>query len=116
MTRRRGHTEPIAIPDCALNEQGLGAQLARYRELGQHAVAVERVTGEVRVRFAGLLPLGLLGRTLDVERRCCPFVHADYDEHNQRLTLTVDTVDQDPRLDSRFDALTRPSAGAVRRD
>ena len=84
-----------------------GPQLARYRRLGREAASVERRVGHVRVCFAEPPPAGLLERTLDVERRCCPFVHATYDERRRQLTMTVETADQSPRLDSLFDAIAR---------
>jgi hypothetical protein len=97
----------LVVVGCTLDQPGLGAQLARYRQLGQHATSVERRPGEVLVRFTDDLPPGLLEHTLDVERRCCSFVHANYDAEDRLLTITVETVDQAPRLDSFVAALTK---------
>jgi hypothetical protein len=99
-------TNALAIPGCTLDSPGLGAQLERYRRLARHASSVQRLPGEVRVRFHDDLPDGLLEHTMDVERRCCPFVHADYDRAERRLILTVENIDQDPRLDSLFHAIS----------
>jgi hypothetical protein len=110
MSTHSRSTEPPPIPGRTLDPPGIGAQLARYRQLGQHATSVERLVGEVLVRFAEDLPVGLLERTLEVERRCCPFVHADYDPRERRLTITLENVDQAPRLDSLVHALTSPNA------
>ncbi len=96
----------LAIPGCKLDAPGLGAQLTRYRQLAAHGTRVERHTGQVLARFGDNVPLGLLERTLDVERHCCPFVHTEYDERERQLRITVETIDQDPRLDSLFYALT----------
>ena len=96
----------LVVVGCTLDPPGLGAQLARYRQLAQHATSVERRLGEVLVQFNNDLPAGLLEYTLDVERRCCPFVHAAYRKDDRLLMLTVETVDQDPRLDSLFAALS----------
>jgi hypothetical protein len=100
--------QPKPIDGCSLHPAGLGNQLARYRQLGHHADTVERLLGQVRVRFSDDVPTGLLGLTLDIERRCCPFVTATRSADGRELTLTVENIDQDPRLDSLFAALTRP--------
>jgi hypothetical protein len=91
---------------CTLDAGGFGAQLARYRRLGRHASSVDRLRGELRVRFDDHLPAGLLGHTLEVERRCCPFVHPSYDAGERLLILTVETLDQEITLDSLFEALS----------
>ena len=98
---------PSARVSCRLDSTQLGTQLARYQRLGRHAESVVRSSGQLLVSFSRGLPTDLLAHTLDVERRCCPFVHATYDVHQAQLPISVDTVDQDPRLDSLFDALTR---------
>ncbi len=103
-------TPPGQVPNCKLDAAQLGAQLERYRRLGQHAANVERLTGEVVVRFENNLPAGLLERTLAVEQRCCSFVLTAYDPGDRRLTITVEKLDQDPRLDSLFHALNRHGA------
>ena len=66
----------------------------------------ERLTGRVVVRFSPEVPAGLLGYTLHVERKCCTFVHLDYNTGERQLTITVESVAQDPRLDSLFHALS----------
>jgi hypothetical protein len=96
-------------PDCKLNPVQLEVQLERYRRLGRHATDVTRLPSEVIVRFGGDLPSGLLAHALEVERRCCPFVHAAYDPGRRQLTLTVDSIDQAPTLDLLHHALERPA-------
>jgi hypothetical protein len=76
------------------------SQLSRYRQLAEHVVSVRRTAGEVRVSFASTVPDGLLARTLETERRCCQFVHVAYNGNTRVLEITVDTVQQAPRLDS----------------
>jgi hypothetical protein len=95
-----------APPDCALDRLQLETQIERYRRLGRHATRVDQSRGEVVVRFESDLPSGLLAHALEVERGCCPFVHAAYDPALRELTLTVETVDQAPRLDSLLDAFS----------
>ena len=99
-------TEPVGVPDCKLDGAALGAQLDRYRRLKRHAASVRRRTGEIAVAFRDDLPAGLLEHTLDVERRCCAFVHTTYDRRHRRQVITVETADQTPRLDSLFYAFT----------
>ena len=98
--------DTLAAPDCTLEGAGFGAQLARYRRLGRHANSVRRLRGELQVRFDDDVPAGLLERTLEVERHCCPFVHGTYDLEERLLTLTVERLDQEITLDSLFQALS----------
>lgn len=99
---------------CELTEAGFGSQLRRYRRLSEHVTSLERTPGKVIAEFRADLPQGLLERALDVERRCCPFVEATYEPTPGRLTLAVQTIDQDPRLDSLFRALA-PASTAGRK-
>jgi len=100
---------------CGLSEAGFGSQLRRYRELSEHVTSLERTTGKITAEFSAGLPSGLLETTLEVERGCCPFVEARYEPALSRLTLAVENIDQDPRLDSLFRALAPASrAGAGR--
>jgi hypothetical protein len=87
------------IPECRLSEAAVGPQLSRYRQLAQHVVDIQRNVGEVRVQFDDALPDGLLGHTLSVERECCSFLGLAYDLTSRSLTITVDNIAQDPRLD-----------------
>jgi hypothetical protein len=96
----------LAIPECRLDENAFGAQLRRYRELSRHVEQLERRTGEVIARFDAGVSAGLLEQTLSVERECCPFVVLEYDATRRQLTITVQNIAQDPRLDSLFHALT----------
>jgi hypothetical protein len=95
----------VPIQDCRLDALQLQAQLERYRRLGRHATSIQRQHGEVLVRFADDLPGGLLEQTLEVERRCCPFIHVAYDPRERRLIMTVENLEQHPKLDSLLDAL-----------
>jgi hypothetical protein len=102
-----GPSRPLPLADgCALAPAELETQLDRYRTLGRHATSVTRRAGEVLVHFSDDAPSGLLERTLDVERRCCPFIHTRFDAADRLLTITVERVDQGPRLDSLFELLS----------
>jgi hypothetical protein len=96
--------DPCSVSDCKLDPRQLETQLERYRQLGRHATRLERLSGEVVVRFGDDLPSDLLAHALEVERGCCPFVHAAYDPADRELTLSVETIDQAPVLDSLADA------------
>lgn len=98
---------PRALADCNLDASGLGAQLERYRQLGREATTVARLPGRVVVRFASESTAGLLKRTLEMERGCCPFVHTAYEGEDRRLTMTAETPDQDPRLESLFHTIAQ---------
>jgi hypothetical protein len=115
MTLPARATEPRPVEGCALDSSQFGEQLRRYRRLSVHATTVVRTPGEVRVEFDEGLPAGLLERTLDVERRCCPFVLIAFDARERVLTLGVQSIDQDPRLDSLFFALAPPGSSADER-
>jgi arsenite methyltransferase len=97
--------EPSSTPDCKLDSDQLGVQLGRYRGLARHVLSVERRPGEVVAHFGDDPPAGLVEQTLEVERRCCPFIHAAYHRAARRLTLTVKNIDQEPTLDVLYDAL-----------
>lgn len=96
----------LEIPECRLDDDAFGAQLRRYRELARHVEQIERQPGSLTVRFDPELRPGLLEHTLEVERACCSFVNLDYDSAQRQLTITVQNIAQDPRLDSLFRALT----------
>jgi ubiquinone/menaquinone biosynthesis C-methylase UbiE len=107
--RARKPMEANARPaGCELSEAGLGAQLQRYRRLAEHVTTLERTSGKVIAEFAQDLPQDLLETTLEVERRCCPFIEATYEPRPRRLTLAVQTSDEDPGLDPLFNALAPP--------
>ncbi|HTX07493.1 MAG TPA: hypothetical protein VME22_02715 [Solirubrobacteraceae bacterium] len=95
---------------CGLGEAGFGWQLRRYHLLSEHVISLERTPGKVVAELRADLPGGLLENTLEVERGCCRFVEATYEPAHGRLTLAVQTINQDPRLDSLFRALD-PASG-----
>lgn len=92
--------------ECALAPAELETQLGRYRRLGRHATSVTRRVGEVVVHFSDDAPSGLLEQTLDVERRCCPFIHTRFETADRVLTITAERVDQAALLDSLFELLS----------
>jgi hypothetical protein len=91
---------------CSLDAGELATQLDRYRALGRLAAVVDYEPGRVVVRFADDPPRALIGRTLEVERRCCPFFDLDYQPATQRLAISVDHPDRSSALDVIARALT----------
>jgi hypothetical protein len=98
-----GETTP---PACRLDESGLREQLERYEQISAHTASIERRPGRVVARFDADLPPGSIEDTIEIERRCCPFIGVEYDHADRRLTLTVRTPSEDPALDVLFDALS----------
>jgi hypothetical protein len=90
----------LAIPECRLTETAAGSQIARYRQLAEHVVEVERDIGELRVRFDETVPEGLLAGTLGVERECCSFLGLHYQPQTRSLMITVANLARDARLDT----------------
>jgi hypothetical protein len=97
----------MPIPGCQLSDEELGPQLRRYRQLAEHVADVQRNTGEVRVLFNASVPVALLAHTLEVERECCSFVALAYDPEARLLTIEVENISEDPRLDSLAALLSR---------
>lgn len=98
-----GHT---TAPACRLDEDGLRAQLERYRQISRHVDTIEREPGRLVARLGAGLPQDRLERALEIERGCCPFIGADYDPDGRRLVVTVQEVAQDPVLDALLEALS----------
>ena len=90
---------------CSLQPQQLAAQLARYEELGRHAVSVDRAPSHVLARFADPPPAPLLDQIIDVERRCCPSIQITYNARRRELMIAVKTVAQGSLLHPLFEAL-----------
>jgi hypothetical protein len=74
---------------CALDDTALREQLARFTEIGRHALWTRRHATELTVVLDRELDDGLLQRTLDIERECCPFFALIWDEHRRELTVAA---------------------------
>jgi hypothetical protein len=98
---------------CSLDLDELHEQLERYRAIGRLAATVEHEPGRVVVRLADDPPSGLIERTLEVERGCCPFFDIDYDPSTQRLAISVNQSDRRPSLDAIAHALMGSRATAL---
>jgi hypothetical protein len=98
-------------PACRLDDDGLRAQLERYRQISRHVETIERGPCRLVARLDAAVKRDRLERALEVERGCCPFIGSDYDPDGRRLVLTVEEVAQDPVLDALAEALTPPGQG-----
>jgi hypothetical protein len=78
-----------AIPSCALDEQGIRDQQARYRRLAASVTNVVRSRDALLIDFAPCFDRQALDGIVEVERRCCPFFRFAFHEQARRLTLTV---------------------------
>jgi hypothetical protein len=92
---------------CTLHAGERAAQLERYRALERHTAEVEHEPGRVVVRFSDDPPNGLLERTLEVERSCCPFFDIKYEPVGRRLVIAVEDPDRAPDLDALAHVLTQ---------
>jgi hypothetical protein len=74
---------------CALDDAALAEQLDRFRRIGEHALWVRRLPGELTVVLEADLDDELLTETLAVERGCCPFFALIWDERTRQLTIAA---------------------------
>src|SRR5437763_12548119 len=88
------------IPTCALDEEGVQAQRARYMRLGRDVRRIRREPDAVVVEFSEGLDRNTLEDALAVERACCPFFLFEFDVDALRLRTTVRDREQLPALDA----------------
>jgi hypothetical protein len=93
------------LPHCALDQEGLGDQGARYARLAGSVVAVARERDALTVEFAPDVDRELLERTLAIERECCPFFTLELDAGAQHLRAGVSDAEHRPALDALAAAL-----------
>jgi len=98
--RARKPAPPMNAAACTLDAGERAVQLERYRALARRAAEVEHEPGRVVVRFFDDPPAGLLERTLEVERGCCPFFDIEYEPVSRRLVIAVEDPNRDPDLDA----------------
>jgi hypothetical protein len=86
-------------PGCALDENGLRAQLERYRKAGEGAALIARTRRELTVELDPRLDAQLVGELLATERACCPFFSLAWQPDTRRLTFSVPGPEDEPALD-----------------
>jgi len=87
-------------PSCALDEDGLGLQLERYRRAGRGARLVERTQRRFVVELDEHVDGGLVEEAVAIERECCPFFALDWEPARRWLTVSVSHVEHEPALDA----------------
>src|SRR6184192_2248565 len=98
-TEHRAFEQAVAqIPTCALDEEGMRAQHARFARLGDDVRRIDREPRAVVVEFREGFDQQTLEEALAVERACCPFFQFDFDEDALRLRTTVRESEQLPSL------------------
>src|SRR3954452_16458471 len=88
------------IPSCALTEDGVREQRARYGRLARNTSRVRREPDAVIVEFDSAFDRDVLDQVLAVERQCCPFIRFAFDDAPRRLRVTVADREQLPALDA----------------
>jgi hypothetical protein len=97
----------MRVANCTLGVDELSEQLDRYRQLGRHAARVERHPRQILVQFEDDVPVRLVERTMETERRCCPFFALEFDAATRSLAISVDDAGRQGDLDALAQALAR---------
>jgi len=90
----------MEIPSCALTDDGMREQRARYARLSPSTKRLEREPEAVTVEFDESFDRDTLDRALAVERECCPFFRFAFDDSARVLRITVREPEQLPALDA----------------
>jgi hypothetical protein len=90
MSTEQSALEEAAIPSCALTSDGRNAQRARIERLGLAVAGVRRGEDRMTIDFEPGFDQQLLGKTLAVERGCCPFLRFSFDQPTRQLTVSVE--------------------------
>jgi hypothetical protein len=86
------------IPSCALTEEGVQEQRARYARLASSVARVHSDAEVLEIEFSDAHDQELLDETLAVERECCPVFL--FEQTGQILRVTVRNPEQAPALDA----------------
>jgi hypothetical protein len=88
------------IAECHLDLEGSRRQRDRYRTLGGQARAISRRPNSLTISFERELDHELLGKTIAVEKDCCPFFAFDYSPGERTLTIGVRRDEHRSALDA----------------
>jgi hypothetical protein len=105
------HSKPVelsVLPSCALDEQGLQEQRARYARLAASVTAAERSDDRLHFRFAEDFDRAALTEAIAVERECCPFFEIAFDADKRELSVGVSDRRMLPALEAIAFALAAP--------
>ena len=84
------HPLPMAPSGCALDGGQLAEQIARYRQLSNSVLDIDRDELTARILLGENVETLLLEQTLAIEHGCCNFFTLDYDPSTRVLTITTD--------------------------
>src|SRR4051794_17865516 len=93
------------IPTCALDEDGIREQRARYADLAPSVTRVQCEPETLVIEFDEDFDRQALDQALAVEGECCPFFQFAFDDEERRLRATVREAEQLPALDALAHAL-----------
>jgi hypothetical protein len=97
---------PAALaPACSLDGEGMVAQAARYREIGESVLRAERSPRSLVITLSPSVDRSLVEETLRVERGCCEFFNLDFDPERRVITIAVPTEEMAPALEAISSAL-----------
>ena len=91
---------PLVPASCALDQDGVGAQGARYRLAGEGAEVLERSPRRLLVRVGQQVEGRVIDELVAVERRCCPFFALAWEPAERRLEVSVSRREDEPALDA----------------
>jgi hypothetical protein len=92
--------ELSVLPSCALDEQGLKEQRARYARLAASVTNAERRNDRLHFRFAEDFDRTTLTKAIAVERECCPFFEIAFDADTRELSVGVSDRRMLPALEA----------------
>jgi hypothetical protein len=105
-------TVRVAVPSCALDDDGLRLQRERQARLAPSVAHVTRDGLTVSIVFAPGFDRGALEEMLAVERRCCPFFEFHLEEAERRLDVGVHDPQHTPALEALSWSLGAAPSGA----
>jgi len=88
------------VPSCALDEQGLELQRARYLRMAPSVLGVRREAQLITIDFAPDFDAQVLDELIAVERGCCPFFAISFDPRARRLQVGVEDPEHVPALEA----------------
>ena len=84
---------------CTLSDDGLRAQLERYRAIGSGGEGRRISATSVELVVSRAVPDGLVEQAVATERSCCPFFELRWEPGSRRLAVAVSRAEDAPALD-----------------
>jgi len=89
---------PMVPASCSLDQDGLSAQLERYRAAGAGAQIVEQDSRRLVIRVSDQASTAAIEQLVAVERGCCPFFELDWEPDARVLGVAVSRAEHEPAL------------------